>query len=106
MHGFAECGVCGLSSVQQGLVSKYLIKDPHTLFLCSVEVRWKISQRCFILSSELGQHFTLSLCLSSSVAYLAVKTDDLCRVFTLRFICYSDKATGFVCTSVQFMSVY
>lgn len=41
-------------------------------------------------------------------AYLAVKTDDLCTVFALEFMCYSDKAGGFVCASVSvwFMSVY
>ncbi len=60
----------------------------------------------FVLRAQIKFH---SLALALFVrAYLAVKTDDLCTVFALEFMCYSDKASGFVCVSVSvwFMSVY
>lgn len=37
---------------------------PSGPLLCSLDTRWKISWRCFILSSELRKSFTLSLSLS------------------------------------------
>lgn len=59
----------------------------------------KIHSERFLLSSELG-------CFSPWLAYLAVKTKDLCTVFTLEFMCYSDKNCGPACVSEYFMSVY
>lgn len=74
-------------------------------FLLAAGTGFKIGHQrkenlCFYLSFELRSHFTLWLHLSLSSSYLAVKTDDLCTVFTLDFMCYSDKASGAVCMSV------
>lgn len=60
----------------------------------------------FVLGAQIKFHSlapALFVC-----AYLAVKTDDLCTVFAVKFMCYSDKAGGSVCVSVSvwFMSVY
>lgn len=42
----------------------------------------------------------------SACAYLAVKADDLCTVFTLEFMCYCDKAGGVVCVSAYGLWVF
>lgn len=63
--------------------------------------------RCFALSSERDKNFYAPALAFFARAYLAVKADDLCTVFTLEFMCYCDKAGGVVCVSVWwFMSVY
>lgn len=63
--------------------------------------------RCFSLSSERDKNFYAPALAFFARAYLAVKADDLCTVFTLEFMCYCDKAGGVVCVSVWwFMSVY
>lgn len=72
------------------------------------EVRWiwKLHGNFLISALSLGNillHPSVSLCL---FAYLAVKTNDLCAVFTLEFMCYFDKVCGPACTSAYFMSVY
>lgn len=96
MNGFAKCEVCGLCSVQQGLLSEQLIKHHQALYC----VLWNILCRCFSLSSERDKNFYAPALVFFARAYLAVKADDLCTVFTLEFMCYCDKAGGVVCVSV------
>lgn len=106
----------GVSIRTSGPAEYARLCSARTVLLCASpigalwfwEVRWiwKLHGNFLIspLSSDnISPHPSVSLCL---VAYLAVKTNDLCTVFTLEFMCYSDKVCGPVCTSAYFMSVY
>lgn len=78
----------------------------RALWFWEVRWIWKLHGKFLISplrSDNISPHPSISLCL---VTYLAVKTNDLCTIFTLEFMCYSDKVCGPVCTSAHFMSVY
>lgn len=76
-------GVRGFSSEQwsPNSLSKTLHQDLYCVFLFNSLMKMLY----LILGAQIKFHSLLA-------AYLAVKTDDLCTVFVLKFRCRSDKA--------------
>lgn len=97
------CGVismCGLFSLKKGLVQ---INSSNTLKPSLCVFFFFLHKKKFHINVLFHPRSSDNTWLS---AYLAVKTDDLCTVFTLEFMCHCDKAGRPVFMSACFMSVY
>lgn len=80
-----------------GTAFKIAHQKPLGSLLCSLE-KFCVDVLLYLQSAD--KNFYAPALAFFARAYLAVKADDLCTVFTLEFMCYCDKAGGVVCVSM------